>query len=70
MVVYISSTDGLGIVENWDLKNEQNGQIHGKSMDLAILRAPQHPYGPRYASAGFPACLDNEWVPLASRRQL
>ena len=49
-------TDGLGIVENWDFGNEINDQIHGKSMDLDILRAPQHPYGPRYASAGFPAC--------------
>ena len=70
MVVYISSTDGLGIVENWDLKNEQNGQIHGKSMDLALLRAPQHPYPSLYACAGFPACLGNGWAPLASRRPL
>ena len=46
------------------------GPTHHSLEDFAIFRAPQHPYGPRYASAGFPACLDNEWVPLASRRQL
>ena len=64
------TSDGIGIVENWDLRNEINEQIRGKSMDLAILRAPQHPYASRYASVGFPACLDNGWVPLASRRPL